>query len=102
MDDCVEGEQLSPAALQILQELGPSYAELSPSGGGIRVFGLATPLVRGLRKRLDGISVELYSSGRYLTVTGHVLRDEPIGQLVGFSALAQRLQTAVAITQRVR
>lgn len=91
LDDCAEGGQPTPAALQLLQGLGHAYTEWSPSGRGIRVFGHATPLAKGLRGRVDGVSVELYSAGRYLTVTGHVLRDGPVGPLAGFAALAQRM-----------
>ena len=94
LDSCAEGGLLSPAALQLLEELGPGYTEWSPSGKGLRVFGYATPLAKGLRGRLAGVNTELYSAGRYLTVTGHVLRDDPVGPLAGFSRLAQQLQAA--------
>lgn len=46
-----------------------AYTELSPSGRGLRIFCLARPLATGVSH--DG--VELYTSGRYLTVTGHVV-----------------------------
>jgi primase-polymerase (primpol)-like protein len=102
LDDCAEHGQPSAQAWRLLQELGPGYMEWSPSGRGIRVFGRATPLPKGLRGRLDGVNVELYSTGRYLTVTGHVLRDESVGPLSGFSALAQRLQAAAAAPRLLR
>lgn len=54
-------------ALRIVAEFG-SYTEWSPSGEGLRIFGFAKPLPKGISR--DGI--ELYTSGRYLTVTGHV------------------------------
>ena len=92
LDNCADGGEPSLAALQLLQELGTGYTEWSPSGKGIRVFGRATPLAKGMRGILGGVSVEIYSASRYLTVTGQVLRDEPVGPLTGFAALAQRLQ----------
>lgn len=57
-------------ALRIVADFG-SYAEWSPSGEGLRIFGLAKPLPKGVVSR-DG--VELYTSGRYLTVTGRLFR----------------------------
>ena len=100
LDDCAEGGQLKPEAAKLLESLGPAYTEWSPSGRGIRVFGRATPLPKGLRGRVDGVSVELYSRGRYLTVTGHVLCDMPVGPLAGFAALAQRLSVTRPATPR--
>ncbi len=46
-----------------------SYTEISPSGKGIRVFLKGTLPVDGKRKG----PIEAYQSGRYVTVTGHVL-----------------------------
>ena len=48
-----------------------SYAEISPSGEGIRIF-VRGKLPPGGRKRDN---VEAYDSGRYLTVTGHCFND---------------------------
>ena len=92
LDNCADGGEPSLTALQLLQEMGTGYTEWSPSGKGIRVFGRATPLAKGMRGILGGVSIEIYSASRYLTVTGQVLRDEPVGPLTGFAALAQRLQ----------
>ena len=49
-----------------------SYTEASPSGTGVRIF-LKGKLPAGGRKKGN---VEIYSSGRYLTVTGRVLRNK--------------------------
>jgi primase-polymerase (primpol)-like protein len=96
LDNCAEGGEASLAALNLLQELGTGYTEWSPSGKGIRVFGRAMPLAKGMRGILEDVSVEIYSASRYLTVTGQVLRDEPVGPLTGFAALAQRLKPSKA------
>ncbi|WP_188904020.1 hypothetical protein [Caldovatus sediminis] len=57
-------------ARQIVAAFG-SYAEWSPSGEGVRIFCLARPLARAV----TGDGIELYTAGRYLTVTGHVLTE---------------------------
>jgi hypothetical protein len=49
-----------------------TYAEISPSGGGLHLLGWAPPLSRAVtHKFADGSGVELYSGGRYFTVTGN-------------------------------
>ena len=50
-----------------------SYTEVSPSGKGIRVFLKSKLPVDGKRKG----PIEVYQSGRYVTVTGHVLDGFP-------------------------
>ena len=52
-----------------------SYAEVSPSGTGVRVWvvgTLAGLLPSGKEGRRRG-PIEVYDGGRYLTVTGHRL-----------------------------
>lgn len=44
-----------------------SYAEVSPSGTGIRIFAFSKKLVGNGQSPMG----EMYSSGRFLTVTGH-------------------------------
>lgn len=43
------------------------YVEISPSGDGLRIFAKGDPVTG--RKKGDGL--EMYSGGRYLTITGH-------------------------------
>jgi len=65
--DKVEGsdEKLN-AAKAICKSIG-SYAEISPSGTGIRIFALSKePVGKG-----QSPSGEMYHAGRFLTVTGH-------------------------------
>ncbi len=58
-----------------------SYAEVSPSGTGVKAFVRAKLPDHGIRrKRPDGIPggmVEMYDSGRFFTTTGHHVRDTP-------------------------
>lgn len=71
LDDCRDPAtgELSELAQEVLQRVD-GYAEVSPSGTGIKVF---------TRSNLDGsrtkkeLGIELYREGRYFTVTGHGL-----------------------------
>lgn len=71
LDDCrdaVTGE-LTDLAQEVLDRID-GYAEVSPSGTGIKLF-TKTNLDASRTKKEMG--VELYREGRYFTVTGHVL-----------------------------
>lgn len=71
LDDCrdpVTGE-LTDLAQEVLDRIA-GYAEVSPSGTGIKLFA-KTNLDASRTKKEMG--VELYREGRYFTVTGHVL-----------------------------
>lgn len=92
IDHCVTDGTPDPAALALLDKLGAAYVELSPSGTGLRAFGHAPNLPSGVAGKLHGMHVELYTSGRYLTVTGNTLRRGPLGPLVGFAELAQEVR----------
>lgn len=73
-DNCVHPEtgEIDPKVLELLKALN-SYAEISPSGRGVKgfVFG---PLMPG-RCRQPG--VEIYGPGRYFTVTGRHVEGLP-------------------------
>lgn len=73
---------LHPEAQALIDRFA-SYAEVSPSGTGIRIFGQAPRLPKGRSGLYRGIKVECYSAGRYLTVTGQRLNGHdqltPIG-----------------------
>ncbi len=72
LDHCLdEGGQLLPFAREILDTV-QSYAELSPSGTGIHIL-CAGQLSGGRRRRGN---VEMYSEGRFFTVTGHQIGTE--------------------------
>lgn len=69
-----QGGRPAPWALQIIEQLN-SYTESSPSGQGIHILAKGT-LPPGGRRRAQ---VEMYDSGRFLTVTGHHLTGTPNG-----------------------
>ena len=92
LDKCVHAGAPDPAAMQLMARIGCKYVELSPSETGLRGFGYGPNLV-GRRGILDGGKVELYSSGRYLTVTGRAVSDGPLIELAGFAEVADALQS---------
>ena len=70
LDHCIKNGTLESWAAEIVRKVG-SYTEISPSGEGIRIFVLGR-LPGGIEGRKKG-KVEMYASGRYLTVTGNAL-----------------------------
>lgn len=65
LDDVTErGEEIK----EIWKTLNKPYTEVSPSGKGLRMFALSRKLLRGGN---DGNGHEMYSSGRFVTVTGN-------------------------------
>jgi putative DNA primase/helicase len=61
---------LTPQARDVVGQLN-SYAEVSPSGTGIHIFVLA-PGADITRHRKKDYFLEIYSEGRYFTVTGNI------------------------------
>ncbi|MFR9767067.1 bifunctional DNA primase/polymerase [Nocardia sp. SC052] len=69
LDHCLVDGVPTPAAARFLAKLPPTYVEVSPSGTGLHVWG-RLPEGRGRRYVTDdGLKVERYSVGRYITVT---------------------------------
>lgn len=64
---------LTEGAAAIVAHYPRSYIEVSPSGRGLHIWGLA-PEQRGFRRTWRGQAVEFYSQGRYITVTGQVFQ----------------------------
>jgi putative DNA primase/helicase len=67
-DKVISGNRIAPLAKGRIESLG-SYTELSVSGRGLHVIVKALPLQSGIAH--DG--VEMYTSGRFFTMTGEVL-----------------------------
>ncbi len=91
LDGCRDPQTgaISQEAQQIIDEV-MSYTEVSPSGTGIRIFAKGT-LPSGGRKRGG---VEIYDSGRFLTVTGQHLPDTP-------STVEERSEAIAVVHARV-
>ena len=70
LDDCRSADgSLTDLATEVLERVD-GYAEVSPSGTGIKIF--ARTNLDGSRTKKE-VGVELYRDGRYFTVTGHQL-----------------------------
>lgn len=68
LDHCYDGKP-NDEAQALIDSLPNTYIEVSPSGTGLHVWGYAT-LEKGRRFSRNGLSVEIYPNGRYITVTG--------------------------------
>lgn len=69
LDHCLEGGTVAPWAREILDRCPPTYVEISPSGDGLHIWGLAA-IPHGRRISVTGGTAEIYGTGRYITVTG--------------------------------
>jgi len=92
IDQCVVDGQPVTAAMTLMHDLGVEYIEFSPSGTGLRGFGYAEKLEKGVNGNYNGLKVELYSGRRFLTVTGHALKSGPVARLNGFTDLADKVR----------
>jgi len=74
LDDCRDPKtgEIEPWAKKIIKDLN-SYTEVSPSGSGVHIFVKAKLSVSGRK----GKEIEIYSQGRYFTVTGRHLKNTP-------------------------
>lgn len=73
-----EAGRPTSAALWVLAMLPRTFVEVSPSGDGLHVFGRSRRLLAGRRVTFEGVSVEAYPHGRYMTVTGERFNDAPL------------------------
>jgi hypothetical protein len=66
LDNCFEGDEPNQLAQRVLELAGNTYAEVSPSGKGLHIFGIGK-----LEKALKPVhgKFEVYSHGRFSTVT---------------------------------
>jgi hypothetical protein len=73
-DDCIDEQGNVHPEIAELVNLAASYAEISPSGRGIRLLGYGLPLSssdRKIGKTRSGIGIERYTGRRFLTITGN-------------------------------
>ena len=81
LDDCRDPDtgDLAAWASDVIDAV-PTYTEVSPSGTGLRLFGfgfIPDGGTRGDVATADEGHIEMYETGRYLTVTGAKLDDAP-------------------------
>ncbi|VTU25282.1 hypothetical protein H4CHR_01563 [Variovorax sp. PBS-H4] len=79
LDACVDGNgQLLPEAEAIVNE-ADSYAELSPSRGGVRILVYGTmPSTKAMNRFGPGRHLELFGTSGFVTVTGNVLGESTV------------------------
>lgn len=77
LDHCLDDGELLPWARPIIEALPSTWIEVSPSGDGLHVWGKgdAEP---GRRVAVAGGYVEIYSQGRYITVTEELWNGSPL------------------------
>jgi len=100
VDDCVFNGVPQPEALDLLLQHNFQYIEFSPSGTGLRAFGYVDigswvggwPFT-GSRGKICDINIEVYSHQRYLTVTGAVIRNEGIEQIINLPQLLKTIRS---------
>lgn len=73
LDECVNGDSIEPWAKEIVDKIN-SFTQISPSETGLRIFALGDLPDYG-RKKGD---IEMYISGRFLTVTDNHLPGTPL------------------------
>ena len=72
LDHCLDEHGIpNPVARELLAYYAGSYVEVSPSGRGLHIWGTAAER-RGFKRVWRGQAIEFYSTGRYITITGHV------------------------------
>ncbi|QUW18883.1 bifunctional DNA primase/polymerase [Agrococcus sp. Marseille-Q4369] len=79
LDHCIRPDgSLERWAERIINACPPTFMEVSQSGTGIHIFGLL-PEAPGRNFRSAGVELEVYSTGRFMAVTGERFRDAPLG-----------------------
>ena len=92
LDHCITDGVIQPGALALLDGMGAAYVDITPSGTGLRAFGYGAAIETGVKGTVDGVSTELYSNERYLTLTGQIVKAGPLCDLHGFGDLAKTIK----------
>ncbi len=84
LDDCLVDGEPTPQAAEILAQFSHTYAEISPSGNGIKIFGMDEGFNlpdektgTNTTKGIDFKKIEVYTADRFFTVTGNVFGSSP-------------------------
>ena len=74
LDHCRDRDTntLAPWAAKVVEGIA-SYAEVSPSGTGIKIIVRGPLPGKGGKRTVEGREVEMYERGRFFTVTGHAI-----------------------------
>jgi hypothetical protein len=72
LDDCLDpAGKMQPWAQTIMERFFGTYAEISPSGQGIKIWAKGRLHCGGVAFPMGNGRVEIYDRGRYFTVTGN-------------------------------
>ena len=78
LDNCLVDGKAKPWAAALLSRFANTYAEISPSGVGVKVWVRGKlPTERGHRKGWRDGAIEMYERGRFFTVTGNRYGSHP-------------------------
>lgn len=69
LDHCIDNGRLAPWAAELLDGCPSTFIEVSVSGTGLHVWGLAH-VAKGRRISFEDGGIEVYGSKRYIAVTG--------------------------------
>jgi AAA domain len=76
LDGCIEAGEIHPSAQEIVDHFG-SYTEITPTGTGLRIWIEAEKVPTWSANKGGEIDIEVYSRGRFFTVTGRHLGGTP-------------------------
>ena len=79
LDHCYDGAP-SPEAMALIESLPSTYVEISPSGTGLHIWG-KSQMATGRRFTRNGLSIEIYPNGRFITMTGNALNRAELAEL---------------------
>lgn len=84
LDRCLDpatGEPINDDAARLLDTCADTYAEITPSGAGVRIIGTAAEVSATISRKgttPGGLALEIYKAApRYLTVTGRRYGEHP-------------------------
>src|SRR5436190_2255144 len=83
LDGCISPDGEVSAWAEMVLRLFPTYAELSPSGTGIKLFGIGEHQTTGVSRWMGAPSggkrprIEVYGWGRYFAFTGQRWPESP-------------------------
>lgn len=73
IDHCVTDGKVADWAQSFIDTLPETYIEISPGGDGLHIWGIASLVFGGKRVQIPGGELEVYGSGRYITITGNAV-----------------------------
>lgn len=84
LDRCIDpanGEPINDDALKLLEACQHTYAEITPSGAGVRIIGIAPDIAATISRKgvtPGRLALEIYhAASRYLTVSGRRYEPHP-------------------------